>query len=42
MAKGRQNYFDYTELDSETQISSHPGADSQGTNPDHLTDLWTT
>lgn len=25
VAKGRQNYFDYTEWDSETQISDHPG-----------------
>lgn len=27
MAKGRQNYFDYIDLDSESQIFSHPAAD---------------
>lgn len=31
--KGDAKLFDYTE----SQISSHPGADSHGTNPDHLT-----
>lgn len=42
MTKGRQNYFDYTELDWESQFSVILGQTVTALNPDHLTAHWTT
>lgn len=42
MTKGRQNYFDYTELDWESQFSVILGQTVTTLNPDHLTAHWTT